>query len=165
MEIDVLIEAPEWDALDLEAMVTNAVEATLAVLDLPSRDYSLSVMAGDDARIAELNADFRGKPTPTNVLSWPAEERAAATSGAMPALPQPDPNGMPTELGDIALAYETCAREAGEGGKSLTDHATHLIVHGVMHCLGFDHEDDADATLMERLETRILATLGVPDPY
>lgn len=83
----------------------------------------------------------------------------------MPILPQPDPNGMPEELGDIALAYQTCAREAQEGGKSLADHTRHLVVHGLMHCLGFDHETDADAALMEGLETRILARLGVADPY
>lgn len=165
MEIDILIEAPAWDALDLAQITEAAVEASLATLGLTSRFYELSLMACDDARIAELNTEFRGKATPTNVLSWPADDRAPNAPGKMPALPLPDPNGMPEELGDIALAFETCAREAHEGGKPLAHHVSHLIVHGLLHCLGFDHETDADAALMEGFETQILATLGVPDPY
>ncbi|MEJ6390784.1 rRNA maturation RNase YbeY [Gymnodinialimonas ulvae] len=165
MDIDILIEDAAWDALGLETMVQDAARATLAALSLDPDGYALSVLAADDTRIAALNADFRGKPTPTNVLSWPAQNRAAATPGAMPDLPQALPNAPPTELGDIALAHGTCAREAREGGKPLVQHATHLIVHGLMHCLGFDHQTEADAALMEQLETRILASLGVPDPY
>ncbi len=165
MEIDVLIETDAWEVLDLEALTEAAVKATLEALDMDAERCALSLLAADDARIAALNADFRGKPTPTNVLSWPAVERAAETPGEMPDLPDLSADGPPVELGDIALAFETCAREAGEGGKTLAHHMTHLIVHGLMHCLGFDHETDADATLMEQLETRILATLGVPDPY
>ena len=117
-------------------------------------------MACDDARIAALNADFRGKPTPTNVLSWPSDERSAATPGTPPDLPQTG-----TELGDIAIAYDTCAQEAAHQGKTLHAHVTHLIAHGILHLLGFDHIDDADAALMERTETRILASLGFSDPY
>jgi probable rRNA maturation factor len=165
MEIDLLIEFSDWDALDLEALAEAALEASLVELDIRSRCFSLSLMACDDARIAALNAEFRGKPRPTNVLSWPGAERAAAVAGAMPDLPAPDPDGPPEEVGDIAIAFETCAREAAESGKSLVHHVQHLLVHGVMHCLGFDHETDADAALMESLETRILARLGVPDPY
>jgi probable rRNA maturation factor len=123
------------------------------------------ILACDDARIAGLNADFRGKPVPTNVLSWPSEDRAAAAPGEMPHLPPPNPVGPPLELGDIALAFETCAREAAEAAPRRDDHVTHLVVHGLLHLLGFDHETDADAELMEGLETRILARLGVPDPY
>jgi probable rRNA maturation factor len=165
MELDILIEDTAWDALDLEAMARDATRATLHALSLDPDAYALSLLAADDARIAALNADFRGKPTPTNVLSWPAEERAAMTPGAMPDLPKADADCPPVELGDIALAHGTCAREAREGGKPLAHHTTHLIVHGLMHCLGFDHETEADAALMEQLETRILASLGVPDPY
>lgn len=165
MEIDILIEAPEWEAVDLEGLAEAAVDASLAQLGVKSRFYSLSILACDDARIATLNSDFRGKQTPTNVLSWPSEDRAPTTPGASPRLPLPDPNGMPEELGDLALAYQTCAREAADGGKPLDQHLTHLLVHGLLHCLGFDHETDADAELMEGIETRILARLGVPDPY
>ncbi len=165
MELDILIEDPAWEALDLEVLVAEAATATLKTLSLNPDNCALSVLAASDARIAKLNSDFRGKPTPTNVLSWPAEDRAPDKSGAMPIFPQTDPSSPPAELGDIALAFETCAREAEEGNKSLAHHTTHLIVHGLMHCLGFDHETDEDAALMEGFETRILATLGVPDPY
>lgn len=165
MEIDILIEHEAWGALDLEALAQDAALATLRVLALAPEAFSLSLLAADDARIATLNTEFRGKPTPTNVLSWPSMDRGAESPGAMPNLATADANGAPQELGDIALAFETCAQEARDGGKPLGHHVTHLIVHGLMHCLGFDHETDKDAALMEELETRILASLGVPDPY
>ena len=97
-------------------------------------------------------------------MSWPAEERAADVEGEMPEAPEADPFGA-IELGDIAIAYETCAREADAGGKTLEAHATHLLVHGILHLLGFDHERDRDATLMEGLETEILGKMGIEDPY
>lgn len=160
MEFEILIEAPEWDAVDLPALAQRAGDAALAELGLEPAGFSLSLLACDDARIATLNTQFRGKPVPTNVLSWPAEERAADAPGQAPSL-----DDLPEELGDIALAFQTCATEATDGNKSLADHVTHLIVHGLLHCLGYDHEDDADAELMEALETRILARLGGADPY
>lgn len=160
MEIDILIEAPEWDALELEPLAQAACDATLRDLSLDPAGSCLSILACDDARIATLNTAFRGKPAPTNVLSWPAQARAPDTPGAMPDL-----DDLPGELGDLALAYQTCAREAKDGDKPLAHHVTHLLVHGLLHCLGFDHETDPDADLMETTETRILARLGVPDPY
>ncbi len=159
MSVDVIVEAPEWDALGLEALAARAEAATLRHLDLAPEAFEAAILGCDDARIAALNADFRGKPQPTNVLSWPSEERAAAAPGGHPAPPQPG------ELGDIAIAYGTCAAEAGAAGRPLADHVSHLIVHGVLHLLGFDHTDGQDAALMERLEAEILASLGVPDPY
>jgi probable rRNA maturation factor len=96
------------------------------------------------------------------VLSWPSEERGAEAAGAAPC--PPDPAEGP-ELGDIALAFETCAREAEAAGLTLAHHATHLVVHGTLHLLGYDHARDADAALMERTEIGILASLGVEDPY
>ena len=165
MEIDILIEGGGWTADTLEALVEQAAAAALRELGLAPERFALSVLACDDARIATLNAEFRGKALPTNVLSWPSEERAADGPGDMPDLPEPDPSGPPEELGDIALSFETCAREAAEAGKPLDDHIAHLLVHGLLHLLGFDHETDPDADLMESLETRVLARLGVPDPY
>lgn len=112
----------------------------------------------------DLNKDFRGKAAPTNVLSWPEENLSPDVDGAEPAAPQPDPSGS-ISLGDIALAYDTCAREAAEQSKPFVDHVTHLVVHGVLHLLGYDHIRDRDATRMEALEVEILGKLGVPDPY
>lgn len=160
MEIDILIEAPDWGAVDLERLAQVASVAVLQDLSLDPTKHALSILACDDARIAVLNGDFRDKPAPTNVLSWPAEDRAPDTPGALPDLAD-----LPDELGDLAIAFQTCAREAADGDKPLAHHVTHLLVHGLLHCLGFDHETDLDADLMEATETRILARLGVPDPY
>lgn len=160
--VDCQIEDPAWEIVRIEALAEAAASATLAYFDLAPADWEVSLLACDDARIADLNAEFRGKPTPTNVLSWPSEERGADQPGLRPALPQPGPD---PELGDIAIAYATCAREAADGGKPLADHVTHLIVHAVLHLLGYDHENDPDALLMEGIETEILGKMGLPDPY
>jgi probable rRNA maturation factor len=164
MQLDMVIEDPRWDALGIEALAVEACSATLAHLGLDTSRAEVTVLACDDARIAVLNADFRGKPTPTNVLSWPAEERGPDTPGAVPPAPEPGLDGM-LELGDIAIAFETCGREAAEARKPLEAHVTHLVVHGVLHLLGYDHETDADAALMEGTEVKILGKLGHDDPY
>ena len=158
-EIDVLIEEDRWGAVDLESLAVAAWQALGAHLDLPG-GHEVVLMGCDDARIAALNGSFRHKSRPTNVLSWPEAERGAATPGGSPL-----PIRAGEALGDIAIAFETCAREAAEQGKPLKDHATHLILHGLLHLLGYDHETDADAALMEGLEVEILGKLGFDDPY
>lgn len=162
MAIEVMIEDPRWQDAGVEVLVEQASDATLAHLGLDPELCEGSVLACDDARIKVLNADFREKDKATNVLSWPAEERA--TPGARPGLPEPDFDGT-IELGDIAISYETCAREAEVAGISMADHVTHLIVHGLLHVLGYDHISDEDAEIMERTEVEILATMGIKDPY
>lgn len=148
-EVDILIEAEGWSGIEnLEAIIRRAVDAALAAEGRSGA--AISLMLGDDAAIRTLNASFRGKDKATNVLSFPAP--------AMPGDPEP-------AVGDIALAYETCAREAEEEGKALADHLTHLVVHGTLHLLGHDHETEAEAEAMEALEIRILAGLGIADPY
>ncbi|EKE71191.1 rRNA maturation RNase YbeY [Celeribacter baekdonensis] len=163
MTIDVVYEDPRWQEAGLDDLAEAAEHATLAFLGLDPDLCEVAVLACDDARIAELNAEFREKPTPTNVLSWPSEERA--TPGARPDMPEPDMPGMEIELGDIAIAYETCAAEAKAGGTPFNDHVTHLLVHGLLHLLGYDHITDEDAAIMEGIETEILATMGIKDPY
>lgn len=163
-EVDVIVEAPEWDGSNLGNLAREACSAALAQLGLVPDRFEIALLACDDARIAALNADFRGKPQPTNVLSWPSEE-IELPLGQTPDLPDPVPGGPPHELGDIAIAFQTCAREAAEQGKPFPDHLRHLLVHATLHLLGFDHMNEADAAHMEGLETRILATMGVPDPY
>lgn len=147
-EIDIRIEAPGWASLpDAGAIVRRAVEAVLA--DYESDECgAVAVLLTGDAEIRRLNRDFRAKDKPTNVLSFPAAEVPGETI-----------------LGDIALAYETCTREAEEEGKSVTDHLAHLVVHGVLHLLGFDHENPGEAEEMEAEEIAILARLGIADPY
>jgi len=144
--IDVEVANEAWrKALPMvEALVASAGEMAL---DLAEREGEVVVMLTDDGDVRDLNERFRGKDQPTNVLSFPAPEN-------------PDDH-----LGDVALAYETCAREAAEQGKSLADHLQHLVAHGVLHLVGYDHDVDADAEIMEALERRVLAALGVADPY
>lgn len=144
--IDIEVEDAAWtDALpDAEALVRIAAAAALAGERAAG---GVTLLLTDDASVRELNARFRDKDSATNVLSFPAP-------------PNPEDH-----LGDVALAYGVCAREAVEQGKSLGHHLQHLTVHGVLHLLGYDHIGDDDAETMEGLERAVLAGLGVPDPY
>lgn len=163
--LDIVIEDDRWQAFGLEAAAARAAGATLPHLALDSALFQIVVMGCDDARIAELNGSFRDKAKPTNVLSWPSEERGAEYVGEAPELPEPGSPDDPAALGDIAIAWETCAREAAEQGKSVNDHVTHLLIHAILHLLGYDHIEDEDAELMEATEREILASLGIADPY
>jgi len=165
MLVETVVEDERWAGLGLEPLAEAAARAALAGLGLPAEGFRIALLACDDARIAVLNADFRGKPAPTNVLSWPSEERAAEFVGEEPGRPEAGPEDEPEELGDIAIAWETCAREAAEQGKPMEAHVAHLVVHAVLHLLGYDHIEDEDAALMEGHEVRILASMGLPDPY
>jgi len=156
LEIDV--EDP-WPAGQWEALAERASEAAAAVApELANPRLSASLLLTSDAEIHELNRDWRQRDKPTNVLSFPMLERADLLALAM--------EGPPELLGDIALAHQTCAREASEKGVPLEDHAAHLIVHGLLHLAGYDHEiSTADAEAMEALETKALAICGIADPY
>ena len=150
--LDIMIEAGEWSRLeDAEALAQKAAEAALAVTYEAEGEFEASVMLTDDAQIRELNRTWRAKDKPTNVLSFPAPEQPGSRS--------------PRHLGDIALAYETLVRESEEESKELAHHFAHLIVHGVLHLLGYDHEVEAEADIMEGLEVKALATLGIANPY
>jgi probable rRNA maturation factor len=153
LAVDVLIESEAWRKLpEAEDIVRRAIAAT-SPIEIHSRNAALSVLLCDDEKIAGLNANWRGEEGPTNVLSFPA-----------PPLQGPAPDEM-VPLGDIAIAYETLASEAEENGKTVSDHLSHLVVHGFLHLLGYDHHIDDEAERMERLERDILARIGVPDPY
>lgn len=157
MQLDIDIEdwpAGDWDALaDRAALAAAEGEPLLANPRLIA-----SLLFTSDAEVHTLNREWRTRDKPTNVLSFPMLEREELEALAL--------HGPPEMLGDIALAYETCAREAAEKGVSLEAHATHLIVHGLLHLAGHDHVDsDAQAEAMEALETAILAKLGIADPY
>ena len=162
MLTETLIEDDRWSQIDLCALAEKAAQSTLKHLKFDPAAFEIAILACDDARIADLNTEFRNKPTPTNVLSWPSDERASETDGG-----QPDKPALPmdVELGDIAISYDTCEREAATAGKPMDDHVTHLIIHGVLHLLGYDHIRDLDATLMEETEVQILGTLGIETPY
>jgi len=163
--VETLVEDDRWNAVPVAALARRSCHAVLAHLGLDPGCYEVAVMACNDARMARLNAEFRDLDKPTNVLSWPALDLAPDRPGGTPAAVPVATAGPAQELGDIAVAYETCMREADEQGISLADHVTHLLVHGCLHLLGYDHVHDADAALMEGLETAILAKLGVANPY
>ncbi|MCE8007549.1 rRNA maturation RNase YbeY [Aestuariivita sp.] len=164
MPLEIIVEDDRWSGLPLEPLARRAVLATLEHLGVAADCAEVALLACDDTRIALLNTEFRDKPVPTNVLSWPSEERGAPSDGARPRPPQPAQTGE-IALGDIAISWDTCAAEAREAGKSMPDHVTHLVVHGLLHLLGYDHLRDRDATLMEETEAQILGSLGINDPY
>jgi len=147
--IEVEVEDPAWsEALpDAEAIANRAAAAALLAGGAGDEASDVTVLLSDDGVVAALNEQYRGKPGPTNVLSFPAPESA-----------QP-------HLGDLALAFGVCTREANDQGKPLAHHLSHLVAHGVLHLLGWDHQTDDEAEAMERLEREILAGLDIPDPY
>lgn len=157
LEID--IESPWPETTDWEALAARAAGALSVVApELAKECLSASMIFTSDAEVQVLNAEWRGKDKPTNVLSFPMLAREDL-------LDLPD-DGPPELLGDIALAYETCAREAAEKDIALEAHASHLIIHGLLHLAGLDHEVSAeDAREMEELEIKALALIGIADPY
>ncbi|HEY3917389.1 MAG TPA: rRNA maturation RNase YbeY [Stellaceae bacterium] len=153
IQIDLAVPCAAWRRA-LPAAATLAREAALAALARSGKRIAraeLSLVLADDATVRDLNARWRGKDAPTNVLAFASGEGPTA--------------GKPLLLGDVVLAFETVAAEAKAQGKSLADHLRHLVIHGVLHLLGYDHLAGAPARRMEALETRILAVLGVADPY
>jgi len=142
-EIDVIVEESRWETAlgDVQAFALRCFKAARSLEPLTAPGAAL--LLADDATLQRLNAQFRGRDTPTNVLAFPG---AAAA-------------------GDIAIAFETCAREAGDEGPRFRDHAAHLIIHGLLHLAGHDHQADEQAERMESLETKILASLDIADPY
>lgn len=160
-EIAVTIECAAWaEALaDVEercrAIAAAALGAGIGLVELPDGPMEVSLVLADDGTVRGLNRDWRGQDKATNVLSF----------AALDDEDEPRPAGAPLLLGDVVLAWETTAREAAEQDKPLADNLGHLVVHGVLHLLGFDHEDDDEAQEMEGVETAVLAALGIPDPY
>lgn len=153
IELELDIEAGSWsEAPGLDELARRAAEATIkAVPEVVPGPVAATLLLTGDREVAELNRQWRGQDKPTNVLSFPA---------SLPAIP-----GEPRQLGDIALAYETVAREAAAENKSLAHHTAHLVVHGMLHLLGRDHATDQEADAMESIEIAALASIGVANPY
>jgi probable rRNA maturation factor len=153
---EVLVVSDCWQSEpDAEAVIQRAIATAAEMVDAGIGEAELAVMLTDDVGIRTLNLNWRGIDKPTNVLSFPALPPAGPVS----------PGDPPRMLGDIAIAFETTRREADEEQKPFDHHLGHLAVHGFLHLIGYDHENDADAREMETLEQRILAQLGIPDPY
>ena len=163
LSVETYAATPWPDAIDWEVRAGEAAASALALTPYASLSSAaplveISVRLTDDAEVHTLNRDFRGKDKPTNVLSFPQVQ-----DDLLEGLANSDDGEI--LLGDIVLARETCVREADEKGISIVDHATHLIVHGTLHLVGYDHMDDASAGAMEALEVKALASLGIANPY
>ncbi|HEY0909782.1 MAG TPA: rRNA maturation RNase YbeY [Bradyrhizobium sp.] len=153
---DVLIVAECWQTESgAEAVIHRAIATAAEVANADHGEAELAVMLTDDDGIRTLNSNWRGIDKPTNVLSFPALQPTGPAG----------PDDAPRMLGDIAIAYQTTRKEADDEQKPFEHHLSHLAVHGYLHLIGYDHENDADAEIMESLETEILAQLGIPDPY
>ncbi|NQV82969.1 MAG: rRNA maturation RNase YbeY [Rhodospirillales bacterium] len=163
LDIAVATNSPQWDTAlpDVQALARTAVEAAWAAGQGVGavQTTEVSIVLADDAFVQNLNRDFRGQDKPTNVLAFPA------SGGGMDEGPTAQPPGMPVLLGDIVVAFETAMAEAADQGKALGDHVCHLVVHGMLHLLGFDHQVAADADVMEALEIDVLAGLHIANPY
>ncbi len=164
LDLDILVDEGNWAAA-LPAVDGHCRRAGKAAFDrvwCSARSAEATLVLADDARVAELNRVFRGIDAPTNVLSFP---QVNGSGGCGAFEDQVDDNGPPVALGDIIVAYETTETEARRDGKALADHLSHLVVHGILHLLGYDHQTDCEIVRMESLETSVLAELGVADPY
>jgi probable rRNA maturation factor len=155
--IDIVAVSDRWEAQPTaEQAAAQAIAAAAAVLQTnPASRGSVGVALVDDAAIQDLNRDWRGIDKPTNVLSFPSPRLPARFAAG----------SIPLPLGDIFIAYETVAREAAHEKKPFMHHFAHVVVHGFLHLLGYDHDSDRTAEDMERLEARILAKIDIPDPY
>ncbi len=151
--LSTLVECDAWNQHEgFEVLASEVIAAAVAATNIKlAKGAEVSLLLCDDARIRDINHEWRGLDKPTNVLSFPAAPRAMLAKS--PA------------VGDIAIAYETVARETVDEGKTFRDHYMHMVLHGFLHLLGYDHETDAEAEEMEALEISVLSALGVADPY
>ena len=148
LNVELVVSDERWNVVPGLQRAIDLAQAAYAQLGVEAEPREVVIAFGSDEEVHQLNRTYRGKDKPTNVLSFP-------TAGATD-------NGM---IGDVILAYETCAEEADARGIDMSDHACHLALHGVLHLLGQDHEDDDEAEAMEELETRLLSSIGIADPH
>ncbi len=154
LAIDLCVDDKNWQAIDgLEHVITTAVKAALSQAQIIGDDaIGLTIVLDNNSRVESLNADWRDKQKPTNILSFPAPKHSRSDTGE-------------AYIGDLILAYGVIYDEANEQRKALATHLCHLIIHGVLHLVGFDHQNDDEAVEMEQLEIKAMAALGLPDPY
>jgi probable rRNA maturation factor len=167
IEVDLSVE-PMWHPQgSWQNVADRGVVEVLSVAGISDDQslFSVSIRLADNNEVQALNRDYRQKDKPTNVLSFPMLDEIELDKLRHLNPNGPDLDGAETMLGDIILAYETCKIEAAEKGISLPDHVTHLVIHGTLHLLGYDHVEDAEAEIMEALEVKALASLGLGNPY
>lgn len=165
--VELVVEDDRWleHLPDMADAADRGATMALSVAGLAPAAFEIAVLACDNARIADLNAEHRNSAGPTNVLSWPALDLAPERPGLRPAAPPEPPGEGAIFLGDVAIARQTCIEEAKTAAIPLKTHVIHLILHSVLHLLGYDHLREEDACLMEGMESRAMLAAGLPDPY
>ena len=162
MPIEVVLEGDCWKAVDLVGLANKGFYAAMQYFELNPKFYGVEMLACDDNRMIKLNSYFCGIERATNVLSWPSVDRSPKKAGQFPlAITSKDRYF----LGDIAISYDTCSREVNGSKTNIEHHVLHLIVHAILHLMGFDHKNVIDADLMETIEVEILGKMGIDSPY
>ena len=162
--IEFINESKKWGKKKSVVIANQAVNSTLVHLNLDPDKFEIAILACDDKKIQELNSKFRGINKKTNILSWPEKDLSPKVSGTMPMKPEPI-NREPMFLGNLAISFEFIVKEAEKLNKDFYNHLYHLISHGTLHLLGFVHELELDAKIMENKEREILSKVGIVDPY
>lgn len=163
--VDLNVEEPGWTDIPLADLCEISAAAAISAAGHSPEDFEISILACGDDRIAELNRAFRGAAVPTNVLAWPASDLSSELPGGTPKQPLHNGHSTPCFLGDVAISLQKTRSEAVDRAIPLKNHVSHLILHGCLHLLGFDHETEADADVMEGLEVDALGKLGIDNPY
>lgn len=161
MSVDLIMEEARWKTLNLLEIANAAFKETLSHLNMRSENFICCILACNSKKIKGLNAQFRGKNNSTNVLSFPSTTEIHKVNG----IPKFEAHVDPFELGNIAIAYEVCKKEAQFSKIDFGHHVYHLIVHSVLHLLGYEHEEEKKAAEMEKIEVQVLANLGISNPY
>ena len=161
MSVDLIMEEARWKTLNLLQIANAAFKETLSHLNMRSENFICCILACNSKKIKGLNAKFRGKNNSTNVLSFPSTPEICKVKSS----PKFEANVDPFELGDIAIAYEVCKKEADFSKIDFEHHVYHLIVHSMLHLLGYNHKEEKNAVEMEKIEVQILANLGISNPY
>ena len=161
MSVDLIMEEARWKTLNLLEIANAAFKETLTHLNMRSENFICCILACNSKKIKGLNAQFRGKNNSTNVLSFPSTTEIHKVNG----IPKFEAHVDPFELGNIAIAYEVCKKEAQFSKIDFGHHVYHLIVHSVLHLLGYEHEEEKKAAEMEKIEVQVLAKLGINNPY
>ena len=162
--IEFINESKKWGKKKSVVIANQAVNSTLVHLNLDPDKFEIAILACDNEKIQELNSNFRGINKNTNILSWPEKDLSPKVSGTMPMKPEPI-NREPMFLGNLAISFEFIVKEAKKLNKDFYNHLYHLISHGTLHLLGFVHELELDAKIMENKEREILSKVGIVDPY
>ena len=162
MPVEVLIEEEAWTRQGLDRLSLKVFKQVMLYFEYDECNFEVSILGCNDKKIKALNAGFCSKDSATNVLSWPARERRSQLTGVAPERLNPD---IDVFVGDIAISYETCWDEAKGAEKNFAFHVCHLLIHGLLHLLGFHHGNDLDATVMERIEIEILGKMGIDVQY